>query len=55
MSTPVPLSDDFVNGDVSFWFRSLGVPEARTPLEGDRDADVVIVGAVTPDCGPRTT
>ncbi|MBG0816922.1 FAD-binding oxidoreductase [Planomonospora sp. ID82291] len=45
MSTLVPLSDDFVNGDVSFWFRSLGVPEAGTPLEGDRDADVVIVGA----------
>ncbi|GGL16070.1 NAD(P)/FAD-dependent oxidoreductase [Planomonospora parontospora] len=44
MSTRVPLSDDFINGDVSFWFRSLGVPEAGTPLEGDRDADVVIVG-----------
>ncbi|MFC4062014.1 NAD(P)/FAD-dependent oxidoreductase [Planomonospora corallina] len=45
MSTRVPLSTDFVNGDVSFWFRSPGLPEAGPPLPGDRDADVVIVGA----------
>ncbi|GAA3152241.1 FAD-binding oxidoreductase [Planomonospora alba] len=45
MSTPVPLSEDFVNGDVSFWFRSLGVPQAGPPLPGDREADVAIVGA----------
>ena len=45
MSTRVPLAGDFVNGDVSFWYRSLGIPTAGEPLAGDRDADVVIVGA----------
>ncbi|MET8337041.1 FAD-binding oxidoreductase [Streptosporangium canum] len=45
MSTRVPLAGDFVNGDVSFWYRSLGIPTAGEPLTGDRDADVVIVGA----------
>jgi len=33
------------NGDVSFWDASLGVPRRRPPLDGDRDADVCIVGA----------
>lgn len=33
------------NGDVSFWQASLGPPAARAPLDGDRDADVCIVGA----------
>lgn len=34
------------NGDVSWWWRSLGgTPEPREPLPGDLDADVVIVGA----------
>ncbi|HEX7291257.1 MAG TPA: FAD-dependent oxidoreductase, partial [Conexibacter sp.] len=32
------------NGDVSFWQASLGAPLARPPLDGDRDADVCIVG-----------
>ena len=45
MSTRVPLAGDFVNGDVSFWYRSLGVPAAGAPLDGDLDADVAIVGA----------
>ncbi|MFB9892731.1 NAD(P)/FAD-dependent oxidoreductase [Planobispora takensis] len=45
MSTRVPLSEDFVNGDVSFWFRSSGLPAPGAPLDGDLDADVVIVGA----------
>ncbi|MEV0970472.1 NAD(P)/FAD-dependent oxidoreductase [Microtetraspora glauca] len=39
-----PLSSDFVNGDVSFWFRSLGIPAPGAPLDGDREADVAIVG-----------
>lgn len=45
MSTRIPLAGDFVNGDVSFWYRSLGIPTAGTPLGGDLDADVAIVGA----------
>ncbi|WP_210154791.1 NAD(P)/FAD-dependent oxidoreductase [Microbispora oryzae] len=40
-----PLSPDFVNGEVSFWYRSIGVPEPGDPLGGDREADVAIVGA----------
>ncbi|GAA3447447.1 NAD(P)/FAD-dependent oxidoreductase [Planomonospora venezuelensis] len=45
MSTCVPLSDGFVNGDVSFWFRSSGLPAPGAPLDGDIEADVAIVGA----------
>jgi glycine/D-amino acid oxidase-like deaminating enzyme len=33
------------NGDVSFWDASLGAPVPRPPLDGDRDADVCVVGA----------
>ncbi len=33
------------NGGVSFWWQQLGLPSPRTPLPGDRDADVAIVGA----------
>ena len=42
---PVDVSTEFVNGDVSFWYRSIGLPALRQPLPGDRDADVCIVGA----------
>ncbi|MFI6485423.1 NAD(P)/FAD-dependent oxidoreductase [Nonomuraea sp. NPDC050663] len=45
MSTRVPLSDGFVNGEVSFWYRSSGVPAPRRRLDGPLSADVVIVGA----------
>ncbi|MFE3453628.1 NAD(P)/FAD-dependent oxidoreductase [Nonomuraea sp. NPDC059194] len=46
MSTRVPsFSDDFVNGDVSFWHRSLGDLPPAPALDGDRRADVAIVGA----------
>ncbi|MEV4166067.1 NAD(P)/FAD-dependent oxidoreductase [Nonomuraea dietziae] len=46
MSSRVPtFTDDFVNGDVSFWHRSLGPAPAGPVLGGDRRADVVIVGA----------
>ncbi|AMM19675.1 FAD-dependent oxidoreductase [Frondihabitans sp. PAMC 28766] len=34
-----------VNGDVSFWYAESGLPAARPPLDGDRAADVAIVGA----------
>ncbi|SMH29661.1 Glycine/D-amino acid oxidase [Rathayibacter oskolensis] len=34
-----------INGDVSFWWSSLGRPEPRPALPGPLDADVCIVGA----------
>jgi glycine/D-amino acid oxidase-like deaminating enzyme len=34
-----------VNGDVSFWWASVGTPERRPPLPGSTSADVCIVGA----------
>ncbi len=33
------------NGDVSFWYAGTGLPEPRPALDGDRTADVAIVGA----------
>ncbi|MGV0745400.1 NAD(P)/FAD-dependent oxidoreductase [Mycolicibacterium sp. XJ870] len=36
---------EFINGDVSFWYRSIGLPDRRPPLPGDQEADVCIVGA----------
>lgn len=34
------------NGDISFWYADIGgLPAPRPPLEGDRTADVCIVGA----------
>jgi len=33
------------NGGVSFWWNQLGPPPRRSPLSGDVDADVCIVGA----------
>lgn len=40
-----PLSPGFTNGEVSFWYRSIGIPEPGEPLDGDLQADVAIVGA----------
>jgi glycine/D-amino acid oxidase-like deaminating enzyme len=38
--------DAKVNGNVSFWYADIGgLPAYRTPLPGDLDADVCIVGA----------
>ncbi|MCC3282192.1 NAD(P)/FAD-dependent oxidoreductase [Arthrobacter caoxuetaonis] len=34
-----------VNGNVSFWYAATGLPDPRPGLEGDSNADVVIVGA----------
>jgi glycine/D-amino acid oxidase-like deaminating enzyme len=45
MNAQVSLSSGFVNGDVSFWYRSSGVPSPGPRLDGDLQADVVIVGA----------
>jgi glycine/D-amino acid oxidase-like deaminating enzyme len=32
------------NGAISHWYREIGIPPARPPLDGDRHADVCIVG-----------
>ncbi len=45
MSSALPTSERFVDGDVSFWYRSRGLPARRAPLPGDLDVDVAIVGA----------
>lgn len=37
-------TDGFVNGDVSFWYRRIGLPSARPPLPGPREYDVCVVG-----------
>ncbi|MFD4960622.1 NAD(P)/FAD-dependent oxidoreductase [Microbacterium sp. NPDC058389] len=45
MSEPTPV-DPVPNGEVSWWWRSLGgAPAPRAPLPADLDADVAIVGA----------
>lgn len=38
------LTSDFVNGEVSFWYRRDGLPSARVPLPGPREYDVCVVG-----------
>lgn len=52
--TNIPSSDvrsvrvgerDIPNGGVAFWFSETGIPEYRSPLPGDLDADICIVGA----------
>ncbi|RGA05422.1 FAD-dependent oxidoreductase [Microbispora triticiradicis] len=40
-----PLSPEFVNGEVSFWYRSSGVPAPGERLDGNTRADVAVVGA----------
>ncbi|WP_345409268.1 FAD-dependent oxidoreductase [Nonomuraea salmonea] len=40
----IPLTRDFANGGVSFWYRQIGLPARRPALPGSRDYDVVIVG-----------
>jgi glycine/D-amino acid oxidase-like deaminating enzyme len=34
-----------VNGGISYWYKSIGLPRPRPALPGDRQADVCIVGA----------
>lgn len=41
---PVRLTDGFVNGEVSFWYRQAGLPSPRPPLPGPREYDVCVVG-----------
>jgi len=40
----VPRTADFVNGEVSFWYRDIGLPTPRAPLPGPRGYDVCLVG-----------
>ncbi|MDH2430257.1 FAD-binding oxidoreductase [Sphaerisporangium sp. TRM90804] len=43
-SSGVPVTEDFANGGVSFWYRQTGFPARRETLPGPRDVDVAIVG-----------
>ncbi|GGK84610.1 FAD-dependent oxidoreductase [Sphaerisporangium melleum] len=40
----IPVTDDFANGGVSYWYRQIGLPSRRAPLPGAREYDVAIVG-----------
>ncbi|MCF6472035.1 FAD-dependent oxidoreductase [Nonomuraea sp. MG754425] len=40
----IPLTEDFANGGVSFWYRQIGLPARRPALPGAREYDVAIVG-----------
>ncbi|MCP2354683.1 glycine/D-amino acid oxidase-like deaminating enzyme [Nonomuraea thailandensis] len=44
MMRGIPLTDDFANGGVSFWYRQIGLPTRRPALPGPRAYDVAIVG-----------
>ncbi|MGV8913112.1 MAG: NAD(P)/FAD-dependent oxidoreductase [Rhodoglobus sp.] len=44
MAPQSPTHPEFVNGDVSFWMRSLGQAAPRSALDGDIEVDVAIVG-----------
>lgn len=44
MRQRVTTAPSFVNGEVSFWMRDIGMPTPRPALEGDLEVDVAIVG-----------
>ncbi|MDJ1372289.1 NAD(P)/FAD-dependent oxidoreductase [Gulosibacter molinativorax] len=44
MSQDVRVAPGFINGDVSFWMRDIGLPTQRASLAGDIEVDVAIVG-----------
>src|SRR4051812_23410046 len=41
----------FTNGEVSFWYRDIGLPTRRPALPGDLDVDVALVGGGPPWLG----
>ncbi|MGO1544242.1 MAG: NAD(P)/FAD-dependent oxidoreductase [Gulosibacter sp.] len=45
MTQQLSTAPGFVNGDVSFWMRSIGEPTRRASLSGNTAVDVAIVGA----------
>ena len=44
MAHDVRAAPGFVNGEVSFWMRDIGLPTPRHALEGDIATDIAIVG-----------
>ena len=44
MTTDLKRTPDFVDGEVSYWYRELGMPARRTALQADTEVDVAIVG-----------
>ncbi len=44
MTTDLKRTPDFVDGEVSYWYRELGMPARRTALQGDTEVDIAIVG-----------
>ena len=44
MTTDLKRTPDFVDGEVSYWYRELGMPSGRTELQADTEVDVAIVG-----------
>ena len=44
MTTDLKRTPDFVDGEVSYWYRELGMPARRDALQGDTEVDVAIVG-----------
>lgn len=44
MASKLAKSAGFIDGDVSFWYRDIGIPKKRPGLPGDIDVDVAIVG-----------
>jgi hypothetical protein len=44
MTSDLERTPDFVDGEVSYWYRELGMPSRRAALQADADVDVAIVG-----------
>ncbi|MEJ7743053.1 MAG: FAD-binding oxidoreductase [Nocardioidaceae bacterium] len=44
MATNLEKTSDYIDGDVSFWYRDMGIPKRRPALCGDTSVDVAIVG-----------
>jgi glycine/D-amino acid oxidase-like deaminating enzyme len=44
MTSDLERTPDFIDGEVSYWYRELGMPSRRAALQADADVDVAIVG-----------